>query len=174
MMSEQSNVEPLMAPPIDKKDVLAWISKVEARISTLHEDFIDEMSKGTKKFLFSIAHYKDEVHRQVTSPILDAEALTEALSKLRVRIEEMRASIDSDDRISKEALSAINDLHNTVLQESSRTIDLLGPIHGVERNSPAKEVGKLSSALQIIRQQLNYLQNDNNRSRQAITKNRNN
>jgi hypothetical protein len=152
---------------------LAWISRVEARISTLHEDFIEEMSKGTKKFLFSIAHYKDEVRRQVTSPIFDAEALAVALSKLSVRCEEMKASIDSDDRISKEALSAIDDLNNTVLQNSRQVIDLLGPIREGERNSSGKEVGKLSSALQIIRQQLDNLQNDNNRSRKSITKNQN-
>lgn len=170
-MNTQLDIDDLIPVGLDRRDILEWISAIESKISTLHEDFIEQIPKATKKLLFSIAHYKDEVRQLTSNPVLDAESLILALDKLRMRSKEMRASIDSDVPISKGALAAVEDVNYTILKKYEELVDLLAPLKERERNSPDKEIAKLSSALQIIRQQLNDLQSDNNRSRQAIAKN---
>lgn len=156
---------------IDKKAILDWISAIESQISTLHEEFIDHVPKTTKKSLFSIAHYKDEVRKQILSPLFDTEAMILAVDKLSTRSQDMLISIDSDVPVSKNALTAIEKLNDLIVSKSKEIIDTLVPVREDERNHAEHEFSKLASALQIIRQQLNDLQNDNNRSRQEIGKN---
>jgi hypothetical protein len=156
--------------PFDEKSTLEWINTVENKISNVYEEFNGNVPKSSKRLMFSIAHYKDQVRSQLTSPSFDPEALSKALTDLGSRSIELRASIDSDDIISEAAMAAIDDLKFTIFNQASRMLDLLGPAREVEKNSSKRDVGKLSDALQILRQQLNNLQNDNNRSRQAIAK----
>jgi hypothetical protein len=145
------------------------VTDISKEVSDIFEISDSEIPKKIKRKLFSIVHYKNELLNQIENDPLDDISVFHILNILSERAQEMLRVANSEP-LAQSLLKKLQKIYDIIFNEINLANIKQPRTIGEEKKSDISDVKKISSAVQILKNQLIAIQHETNKTRQDIAK----